>query len=164
MLQPPSLSWTLLTVCGECAPPTIRIGYTCRNLTRPRRSTPRRRCALLPASTYLRMLALECNTLAGGSLTFLWLSARPRAPRLWPGSLPGPLWIRLAGEEGEAGGRVRAWRRSVPCCKWVAGSEKRGPRLGGCRRKSWGFRACLTPRVAKAGLHSPGICCMCRAG
>ena len=24
MLQPPSLSWTLLTVCGECAPRTIR--------------------------------------------------------------------------------------------------------------------------------------------
>ena len=51
-----------------------------------------------------------------------------------------------------------------PCCRWVAGSEKRGPHPGGCRRKSWGFRACLTPRVAKAGLHSPGICCMCRAG
>ena len=33
----------------ECAPRTIRIGYTCRNLTRPRRSTPRRRCALVPA-------------------------------------------------------------------------------------------------------------------
>ena len=49
MLQPPPLSWTLLTVCGECAPRTIRIGYTCRNLTRPRRSTPRRRCALVPA-------------------------------------------------------------------------------------------------------------------
>ena len=49
MLQPPSLSWTLLTVCGECAPRTIRIGYTCRNLARPRRSTPRRRCALVPA-------------------------------------------------------------------------------------------------------------------
>ena len=40
MLQPPSLSWTLLTVCGGCAPRTIRIGYTCRNVTRPRRSTP----------------------------------------------------------------------------------------------------------------------------
>ena len=36
MLQPPSLSRTLLTVCGGCAPRTIRIGYTCRNLTRPR--------------------------------------------------------------------------------------------------------------------------------
>ena len=49
MLQPPSLSWTLSTVCGECAPPTILIGYMCRNLARPRRSTPRRRCALVPA-------------------------------------------------------------------------------------------------------------------
>ena len=39
MLQPPSLSWTLLTVCGECVPRTIHIGYTCRNFTRPRRST-----------------------------------------------------------------------------------------------------------------------------
>ena len=28
VLQPPSLSWTLLTVCGGCAPRTIRIGYT----------------------------------------------------------------------------------------------------------------------------------------
>ena len=37
MLQPPSLLWTLLTFCGECAPRTIRIGYTCRNPARPRR-------------------------------------------------------------------------------------------------------------------------------
>ena len=49
MLQPLSLSWTLVTVCGECAPRVIRIGYTCRNLARPRRSTARRRCALVPA-------------------------------------------------------------------------------------------------------------------
>ena len=49
MLQPPSLSWTLFTVCGECAPRTIRIGYTCRNLARSRRSTPRSWCALVPA-------------------------------------------------------------------------------------------------------------------
>ena len=49
MLQPPSLSWTLLAVCGGCAPRTIRIGYTCRNLTRLRRSPPRRRCALVAA-------------------------------------------------------------------------------------------------------------------
>ena len=49
MLQPPSLSWALLTVCGECAPRTICIGYTCRNLACTRRSTPRRRCALVPA-------------------------------------------------------------------------------------------------------------------
>ena len=109
------------------------------------------------------MLTLDGNTLAGGSLTFVWLSARPRVPRIWPGPLPGPLWIRLAREEGEAGGRVRSWRHPVPCCRWVAGSEKRGPRPGGCRRKSWGFRACLTPRVAKAGLHSPGICCMLKS-
>ena len=33
----------------ECAPRTIRIGYTCHSLARPRRSTPRRRCALVPA-------------------------------------------------------------------------------------------------------------------
>ena len=33
---------------GVC-PRTNRIGYTCRNLARPRRSTPRRRCALVPA-------------------------------------------------------------------------------------------------------------------
>ena len=31
-----------------------------------------------PRCTYLRILALDGNTLAGGSLTFLWLSARPR--------------------------------------------------------------------------------------
>ena len=49
MLQRPSLSWTLLTVFGECAPRTISIGYTCRNLARSRRSTSRRRCALVPA-------------------------------------------------------------------------------------------------------------------
>ena len=49
MFQPGSLPWTLLTVCGECAPGTIRIGYTCHKLARPRRSTPRRRCALVPA-------------------------------------------------------------------------------------------------------------------
>ena len=163
MLQPPSLSWTLLTVCGGCAPRTIRIGHTCCNLTRPRRSTPRRRACWSLRCTYLRMLALDGNTLAGGWFTFFWLSARPRGPCIWPGPLPGLLWIRLAGEEGEAGGRVRAWRRPVPCCRWVAGSEKRGPRPGGCRRKSWGFRVCLTPRVAKAGLHCPDICCMCRA-
>ena len=118
---------------------------------------------MVPAVHLSPDLALDGNTLAGGSLTFLWLSARPRVPRIWPGPLPGPLWIRLAGEEGEAGGRVRAWRRLLPCCRWVAGSEKRGPRPGGCRRKSSGFRACLTPRVAKAGLHSRGIRCMCRA-
>ena len=69
------------------------------------------------------MLALDGNTLAGGSFTFLWLSARPRVSRIWLGPLPGPLWIRLAGEEGEAGGRVEAWRRPVPCCRLV-----RGPR------------------------------------
>ena len=164
MLQPPSLSWTLLTVCGECAPRTIRIGYTCRNLALPGAQLPGGGARWSPRCIYLRRLALDGNTLAGGSLTFLWLSARPRVPHIWPGPLPGPLWIRLAGEEGEAGGRVRAWRCPVSCCRWVAGSEKRGSRPGGCRRKSWGFRACLTPRVAKAGLHSPGICCMCRAG
>ena len=156
MLQPPSLSWMLLTVCGECAPRTIRIGYTCRNVTRPRRSTTGGSARWSPRCTYLQMLALDGNTLAGGSLTFLWLSARPRVPRIWPGPLPGPLWIRLAGEEGEAGGRVRASRCPVSCCRWVAGYEKRGPRPGGCRRKSWGFRACLTPPVAKAGLHFSG--------
>ena len=73
------------------------------------------------------MLALDGNTLAGGSLTFLLVSARPLVPRIWPGPLPGPWWIWLAGEEGEAGGRVRAWCRPVPCCRWVVGSEKRGP-------------------------------------
>ena len=49
VLQPPSLSSTLLTVCGECAPRTIPIGYTCRNVARLSRSTPRRKCALVPA-------------------------------------------------------------------------------------------------------------------
>ena len=136
MLQPPSLSLTLLTVCGGCAPRTIRTGYTCCTLRVPGAQLPGGGVRWSLQCTYLRMLALDGNTLAGGSLTFLWSSARPRVPRIWPGPLPGHLWIRLAGEEGEAGGRVRAWRRPVPCCRWVAGSEKRGSRpevVGGSR-------------------------------
>ena len=93
----------------------------------------------------------------------LWLSARPGVSRIWPGPLPGPLWIRLGGEEGEAGGRVRAWGRPVPCCRWVAGSEKRGPRPGGCRRKSGGFLCVLDttgcegrPPLSRHLLHVSG--------
>ena len=54
-----------------------------------------------PRCTYPWMLTLEGNTLDDCSLTFSWLSARPWVPRVWPGVLPGPSWIRLAGEEGE---------------------------------------------------------------
>ena len=117
-----------------------------------------------PRCTYPWMLALDGNTLDGGSLTFSWLSARPRVPRVWPGPLPGPLWIRLAGEEGEVEGRVRVRHRPFLCCRRVAGVREGWPPPGGCRRKSWGFRSCSTPRAAKASPHSPGTCCMCRAG
>ena len=53
-----------------------------------------------PRCTYPWMLALEGNTLDDCSITFSWSSAWPWVPRVWPGPLPGPLWIRLAGEEG----------------------------------------------------------------
>ena len=117
-----------------------------------------------PRCTFPLILALEGNILDDGSLTFSWLSARPWVPRVWPGPLPGPLWIRLAEEEGEVEGRVRVWRRPFLCCRQVAGVREAWPPPGGCRRKSWGFRSCSTPRAAKASPHSPGICYMCRAG
>ena len=53
-----------------------------------------------PRCTYPWMLGLEGNTLDDWSITFSWSSARPWVPRVWPGPLPCPLWIRLAGEEG----------------------------------------------------------------
>ena len=53
-----------------------------------------------PQCTYPWMLAFEGNTLEYCSITFSWSSARPWVPRVFRGPLPGPLWIRLAGEEG----------------------------------------------------------------
>ena len=53
-----------------------------------------------PRCTYPRMLALEGNTLDDCSITFSWSSDRPWVSRDRPGPLPGPLWIRLSGEEG----------------------------------------------------------------
>ena len=51
MLQPPSLLWTLLTFCGECAPRTIRKGYTCRNPACPSRLTFREEVRAGPCGT-----------------------------------------------------------------------------------------------------------------
>ena len=53
-----------------------------------------------PRCTYPLILALEGNTLDDCSITFSWSSAQPWVPRVWPAPLPGPLRIRLAGEEG----------------------------------------------------------------
>ena len=53
-----------------------------------------------PRFTYPWMLAFEGNTLDDCSITFSWSSARPWVPRVWPAPLPGPLWIRLKGQEG----------------------------------------------------------------
>ena len=53
-----------------------------------------------PRCTFPWMLALKGNTLDDCSILFLWSSARPWVLRVRPGPLPGPLWIRLAGEEG----------------------------------------------------------------
>ena len=114
--------------------------------------------------TYPWMLALEGNTLDDCSLTFSWLSARPWVLPVWPGVLPGPSWIRLAGEEGEMEGWVQRWRGPSVCCRRVAGVREVWPPPGGCRRKSLGFRSCSTPRAAKASTHSSGICCTCQAG
>ena len=72
------------------------------------------------------MLALDGNTLAGGSLTFLWLSARPRVPRIWPGHLPGPLCMRLAGE----GVRREDWS-GRGAASFPAAGGSRGPRFPG---------------------------------
>ena len=117
-----------------------------------------------PPCTYPWMLALGGNTLDDCSLTFSWLSAPPWVRRVWPGPLPGPLCIWLAGEEGEVEGRVRVWRRLFLCCRRVAGVWEAWPLPGGCRRKSLGFGSCSTPRAAKASPHSSRICCMCQAG
>ena len=53
-----------------------------------------------PRCTYPWMLALEGNTPDDCSITFSWSSARQGVLRVWPGPLPGPLWVQLAGEEG----------------------------------------------------------------
>ena len=56
-----------------------------------------------PRCTYPLILALECNILGDGSLTFSWLSARPWAPHFCLAPMPGPLRIGHAGEEGQVG-------------------------------------------------------------
>ena len=112
---------------------------------------------LSPRCTYPWMLALEGNTLHDCSKAFSWSSARSWVPRVWPGPLPGPLWIRLAREEGEVEGRVGVWRRPFLCCRRVAGVQEAWPPPGTCKRKLLGFRSCSTPRAAKASLHSWGI-------
>ena len=53
-----------------------------------------------PRCTYPWMLALEDDNLDDCSIAFSWSLARPLVPRVWRGPLPGPLWIRLVGEEG----------------------------------------------------------------
>ena len=53
-----------------------------------------------PRCTYPWVLALEGTTLDDCSITFSWSLARPLVPRVRLVPLPGPLWIRLAGEEG----------------------------------------------------------------
>ena len=50
--------------------------------------------------TYPLILALDRNTLDDCLVTFSWSSPLPWDPCVWPAPLPGPLWIRLAGEEG----------------------------------------------------------------
>ena len=117
-----------------------------------------------PRCMYPWMLALDGNTLYNCSLTFSWLLARPWVPHVWPGPLPGPLWIGLPGEEREVEGRVQVWRRPFLCCRRVAGVREAWPPPGGCRRKALGVRSCSTPRAGKASPHSSGICCICRAG
>ena len=59
-----------------------------------------------PRCTYRFIVALEGNILDDCSITFPWSLARPWVPRVWLAPLPGPLRIRLAGEEGQVGGRV----------------------------------------------------------
>ena len=58
---------------------------------------------------------------------------------MWPGPLPGPLWIRLAGEEGELEGRVWAWCRPFPCCSRVAGVHEAWTRPGDVGGSRWAF-------------------------
>ena len=53
-----------------------------------------------PRCTYPWMLALEGITLDDCSITFSWSSVWPWVPRVWPGPLLGPFWIRPAEEEG----------------------------------------------------------------
>ena len=117
-----------------------------------------------PWCTYPLILALEGNILDDCLITFPWSSARPWVPRVWLAPLPGPLRIRLAGEEGQVEGRVRVWRRLFLCCRRVAGVREAWPPPRGCRRKSLVFCSCSTPLAAKASLYSLGVRCMCRAG
>ena len=141
MLQPPSCLLTLSSFCRECVPRIIRVGYMCRNPPcRPRRLTlPEGGVRRSPRCTYPWMLALDGNTLDDCSLTFRWSSARSWVPRVLPGPLPGHLWIRLAGGEGELGGRVLAWRRPFLCCRRVAGVREAWPRPGDVGESRWAF-------------------------
>ena len=81
-----------------------------------------------PRCMYPLILALEGNTLDDSSITFPWSSARPWVPPVWPAPLPGPLRIRLAGEEGQVGGRL--WRRPFLCCRRDAGVREAWPPPG----------------------------------
>ena len=53
-----------------------------------------------PRCTYPLILVFEGNTLNHCSITFSWSSAPSWVLRVWSAPLPGPLQIRLAGEEG----------------------------------------------------------------
>ena len=85
-------------------------------------------------------MTLDGNTLDDCSLIFSWLSARPWVPRVWPGPLPGPLWIRLSRER-----RVRwkdgSGRGAAPfsVAGGLRGSGKRGPRPGDVGGSRWVF-------------------------
>ena len=145
-------------------PRTIRVGYMCRNPPASQAfNFPGGGARRSPWCKYPWTLALDGNTLDDCSLTFSWSSARPWASRVWPGPLPGPLWIRPAGGEDEVEGWVWAWCRPFRCCRRVAGVQEAQPLSGGCRRKSLGFRSRSTPRAARASPGSSGICCTCWA-
>ena len=90
-------------------------------LVRPSSCNVKRRHPELPKiPTYLpqcgRRAAVNCPAPAPGSggvrcsTTPPWSLARPRAPRVWLGPLPGPSRTRYAGEEGQVGWRPRVWR------------------------------------------------------
>ena len=50
--------------------------------------------------TYPVILALEGNVLDNFLITFLWSSASPWVPCVWPPPWPGSSCVRLVGEEG----------------------------------------------------------------
>ena len=97
--------------------------------------------------TYPLILALEGNILDDCSITFPWSSAQQWVLPVWLAPLPGPLRIRVAGEEDQVEGRVRFCAAPFSVAGGLRGSGKRGPRPGHV-----GGSRCVFVRVQHDGL------------